>query len=389
MASAGPMAGGPMAQGGAQGPAGQRENDPLLGEKAKAEGQAAARREKALRMRKQAGNLAAEAFTAMVPWSMFVVLSICWTFLFHASPGSLIGLSSIVALIFLVLLIISCGFGHLSVGGRQLHVGETGNGPYAQPRFFVMCLLGICGGILTGYYNYDSGFRDYWSFFEHWQYSNVWPDEPAAAHRDAAAIVFAEGSRPDAASSSSFTSGHHSYCAAPVRMSGTGNAHRIQYWAVGVDCCSSDPLEFKCDDADSLTARAGLVVYNRTHVYDWYLTRDMDFFEKAARMATAKYGIASVEEPIFLRWSQDIESQNNHIFTAAMLLLFKAAIFTLPVFILVELGLHRAQALSELGYKKMKKGSGPNMQSEASRKKGSPAAKKSASGAAASPAAGP
>jgi hypothetical protein len=67
-------------------------------------------------------------------------------------------------------------------------------------------------------------------------------------------------------------------------MSGQARSHKIQYWAVGRDCCATQPSTFSCGDAELPAARAGLVVYNRTRVYDFLVPRDVDFYEEAARI---------------------------------------------------------------------------------------------------------
>eukprot|EP00929_Paragymnodinium_shiwhaense_P007347 TRINITY_DN111251_c0_g1_i1.p1 TRINITY_DN111251_c0_g1~~TRINITY_DN111251_c0_g1_i1.p1 ORF type:complete len:454 (+),score=93.33 TRINITY_DN111251_c0_g1_i1:133-1494(+) len=316
-------------------------------------------------MRKQAGEsghgIWGEAALAVAPWALFVLTSATWSFFWHGSSGILGVATVVLLLLLLVRMLISLGLGDVKVFGKPLGKPPAlRHGPnaaaWAHPRLFAVCMLGVASGALVGYYNHQSGVRDYWAYYEHWQYTNVWPDEPAAAHRDASAIVFAEGARPDPSRSAMYTVGHHAYCAAPVRLAGQAGGSNVQYFAVGKDCCGRDPQVFSCGDAGSLAARAGLVVYDRTTFYDFLLARDYDFYQQASQIAIAKYGLAAAGTPIFLHWTTDIEWANSRIVWDAWIFLLKLDVLSLPLLILLELGVSRASAIARSGYGRVRKG---------------------------------
>lgn len=316
-------------------------------------------------MRKKAGEthlgIWGEAALAVAPWGLFCLTSCLWSFFWHGSSG-ILGVTTVLGLLLLLVrLLMSFGLGDLKVFGRKLGnpppVRHTPNAhAWAHPRLFISCMLGVSLGAAVGYYNYQSGVVDYWSFFEHWHYTNVWPEEPAAAHRDASAIVFSEGAQPDASKSAVFTVGHHAYCAAPIRMVGQAGGNGVQFFAVGRDCCSRQPIGFTCGAAGNPAARAGLVVYNRTNFYDFLLSRDFEFYQEAAAIATARFQLAAATTPIFLTWTSDIEWSNSRIVWNAWLFLLKTAVLTLPLLVVLELGISRASAVARAGYGGFRKG---------------------------------
>lgn len=173
----------------------------------------------------------------------------------------------------------------------------------------LLCAIAVVLGALAGGVAYCSGAIDYWAFDEHWQYTNVWPTELAAAHRDASALVFAQGTAPDARKVAGYTVGGHTYCVAPITMRVSLGIPDIQYWAAGRDCCEGDE-RFTCDDAGLDSARAGLVLRNRTfEFYSAFVTHEVDYYAEAARHARVKFNIVSTEEqPIFVRWVWDLDA---------------------------------------------------------------------------------
>jgi len=316
-------------------------------------------------MRRKAGEerlgLWGEAALAVAPWGLFCITSCMWSFFWHGSSGILSVLTVLGLLLLVLRVLISTGFGDYKVFGKKLgrppapRLGPNAHA-WAHPRLFIACILAVVSGAAVGYYNYHSYVRDYWAFHEHWHYTNVWPEEPAAAHRDASAIVFAEGARPDASKSAVYTVGHHSFCAAPIRMLGQGGGANVQYFAVGIDCCSRQPQVFDCGAAQNEAARAGVVVYNRTNFYDFLIAPEYPFYQKAAEIATARFQLASTAKPIFLLWTSDIEWENARIVWNAWKFLLWVAVLALPLLVVLELGISRASAIARAGYGRSRKG---------------------------------
>lgn len=201
------------------------------------------------------------------------------------------------------------------------------------------CLLSVVLGALAGGVAYCSGAIDYWAFDEHWQYTNVWPTELASAHRDASALVFAQGTVPDVQKAVGYTMGGHTYCVAPVTMRDIDlGIPDIQYWAAGRDCCEGDE-RFTCDDASLDSARAGLVLRNRTKTfYSAFVTHEVDYYAEAVRRAKVKFNIISTEEqPIFVRWVWDLDAGRVDFWSRSRRVAFEIVLGYLPVCIVMGL----------------------------------------------------
>jgi hypothetical protein len=201
----------------------------------------------------------------------------------------------------------------------------------------LLCAIAVVLGALAGGVAYCSGAIDYWAFDEHWQYTNVWPTELASAHRDASALVFAQGTAPDVQKGVGYTMGGHTYCVAPITMRDLGIPD-IQYWAAGRDCCEGDE-RFTCDDASLDTARAGLVLRNRTRTfYSAFVTHEVDYYAEAARHAKVKFNIISTEEqPIFVRWVWDLDAGRVDFWSRSRRVAFEIVLGYLPVSIVLSL----------------------------------------------------
>lgn len=203
----------------------------------------------------------------------------------------------------------------------------------------LLCLIAVVLGALAGGVAYCSGAIDYWAFDEHWQYTNVWPTELASAHRDASALVFAQGTVPDVQKGSGYTMGGHTYCVAPITMRDINlGIPDIQYWAAGRDCCEENE-RFTCDDASLDSARAGLVLRNRTRTfYSAFVTHEVDYYAEAARRAKVKFNIASTEEePIFVRWVWDLDAGRVDFWSRSRRVAFEIVLGYLPVSIVLSL----------------------------------------------------
>lgn len=205
----------------------------------------------------------------------------------------------------------------------------------AYALFLIACTA-IFGSIVGGY-NYAVNVSDYWAFNSHRQYTNVWPDESAAAHRDASAMVFAEGSRPDPKLAASYFSGTRSYCVAPVSMKYAAlTTTDVQYWAVGADCCKgAGGANFACGDALIPSARSGMVVYERSSFFHDLSIQETTFYHQAVEMAKARHNIRSAEHPVFVRWVKDLDMGRQAFWSAAWSFWGQAALISLPVCLLM------------------------------------------------------
>lgn len=205
-----------------------------------------------------------------------------------------------------------------------------------QTVMLLLCLLATAAGVLAGSWNYTraGGVGDYWALGEHRQYTNVWPDELADAHRDASVMVFSKGAKLEPRMLSAYkASNGETYCVVPITSShldysGTFN---VQYFAAGKGCCSYDT--FTCGDALDKEAHSGLVIYNKTDLIHNLLfgRQDLDYYLQAAEMTTGKFGVQHAKQPIFLEWAADVDSAVIHRWFRSQRYCLCASMLALPL----------------------------------------------------------
>jgi hypothetical protein len=122
-----------------------------------------------------------------------------------------------------------------------------------------LCILSIVLGCLSGLYNYWTHMYLYWSYDEAATYTNVLPTEPANARQDAGKIFFSTTARVDTSRAVGYKVGT-TYCVAPILDNTQAGMHpTVQYWAAGIDCCTSRG-DFHCDDTWNPKSHSGMVL---------------------------------------------------------------------------------------------------------------------------------
>lgn len=266
----------------------------------------------------------------LIPWFVFLLTSLLTMLLWHPAPWLT---RSLCVLSFALCLLLAM----LSASALRLQMGCA----------FLACALAVALGSAVGLYNYYVHALVYWTYDDHHQYANVWPSEPAAAHRDASAVVFAEGTGLDLRLAGSFKGAYSTFCVVPVARRGAVELDmgEIQYWAVGRDCCPGG--KFFCGAAQDPVAHGGLVVYDRKHPFSGFVAMDTDMYMQAVHAAGARFGIASAERPLFIRWTMDLDSERKLFLRRAWLAWLGWGLITLPLWLLLSPGmvtLQQAQA---------------------------------------------
>merc|ERR1719321_2147080 len=164
---------------------------------------------------------------------------------------------------------------------------------------FVACIAGVALGV----YNYHENMFAYWSYLNNGVYTNLLPSESADSHKDAGKIFFSDDSKVDTSKAVGYKDGPV-YCVAPV-LDDVPIA-KVQYWAVGQDCCSQR-ADFNCDDSWSPKAHSGVVILESN---DW-LPSHRDAYMKGVKLAEATYDLVSAKDPIFVRWVAEPETVMN------------------------------------------------------------------------------
>jgi hypothetical protein len=194
----------------------------------------------------------------------------------------------------------------------------------------ILCSFGVALAIVSGMANYSWHMAPYWAYEESRVYHNVRGDEPAAAHADAGKIFFSESAQIDATKAVGFKKGQ-TYCVAPILEGSSGT--RVEYWAVGVDCCALRG-DFQCGDAGAegtAAAHGGVVVMDNSFLSS---ASHFEYFAKAVKEAEAANDLISDSEPLYLYWVKDPDAVQAGMFTkgttsallySALFLLFNAA----------------------------------------------------------------
>lgn len=195
--------------------------------------------------------------------------------------------------------------------------------------------LYMLGGILAvlafsiGITNYHTFYAPYVDAKMGQEYHALRASSSARAHRDGGLLNFEQKTLVDSTRSLGLLSHGTSYCVAPVLDVDTEQAvssspsspsllpHKIQFWAVGMDCCGARGY-FACDDSTVVGARKAFVYHRAEDRLESKLfepNSHYDEFLRAVEAAKALYGITSATEPVLVRWvrnPREILAQELH-----------------------------------------------------------------------------
>lgn len=241
-------------------------------------------------------------------WAVFSVVCLLFGLSYHNSK---VEVWSMVLLVIGVLIIV------IATSWRSWNESHTAR---ASIIIAMWMLAAVVMGTLVGLFSYDCCIGEYWLSQRLEARENVLPSEPAGAYANAGEIVFADEARVDASKSVGFKDSS-TYCVAPVASDAPLDT--VQFWAAGMDCCGARG-SFVCDDSWNPKAHAGVVILNvsnhlmRSDTYAKYL--------KAIKLAEVTYAIASVKEPILVRWVANPDQVQLNVWRAGFGVLLAAII---------------------------------------------------------------
>jgi len=199
-------------------------------------------------------------------------------------------------------------------------------------RFFYLvlcfsCTAAIFSGALVGTYSYDNfGYFSY-MLSNTRLYDNVLPSESTDFVTDAGRINFAKEARLDQGRAVGFAAEDgHLYCAAPI-VSDAVDIQKVEFWAVGKDCCELQG-SFTCDAAGDSSARGGIIMLDGASGV--FSSSYRAQYDDARRKAQAIHGFQAATSPLYLRWATT-EQMSSLIHTydneAAIFLVAATAIY--------------------------------------------------------------
>lgn len=230
-----------------------------------------------------------------------LVIPICMVTMYHAFP------TTVLSLVFIWI----C----FALAPWAFHAGGAVASDISGPLLTVMMFMSVCLAFLNGvrcYYYHAQPLRQLMISRE---YQGVYPELPASVFPDAAYLEFTGNAHIDVSKGvalQSLDSGLSTFCAAPIVAD--GSTGRLDFWAIGVDCCGENGDKFDCHDAGDPTVKTGWVLPNKledylfTQIGSYVVPSDQrrDLFSRALIKAEATHGIVTPgENAIFLRWTKD------------------------------------------------------------------------------------
>lgn len=154
---------------------------------------------------------------------------------------------------------------------------------------FFSIAFAFVSAVCLGFINYDLHLSSFTELEHLNAYNNVDPAIMRGAQMmDAGIVKFSNSSRVDVSKSTAFANKHR-YCVAPI-MQGEVAPQSYDFWAVGVDCCSTKG-DFSCGEINT----------NAHNALRWMRDEERAFFRLAVQQAEASYKIKAAH-PLFFTW---------------------------------------------------------------------------------------
>lgn len=178
----------------------------------------------------------------------------------------------------------------------------------------ILCLTAVVIALVVGVWAEVSSLQEYGRLNRGGSYFNVLPSELAYGKDDATTLVFTNQTKVDLSRTYGYiyaaASSTHTYCVAPVGMSSSGTEKRVQYFAVGEDCCGFDS-DFKCISS-AKSAHAGIVLPQTLRNSAGYI--------EAIRGAEALYGFKAADGYLLVKWMENPVGYRDKLWNQAFYL---------------------------------------------------------------------
>jgi len=239
-------------------------------------------------------NIVPVVIAILVPWALFCVMFWVQSFEWHYKDHSLVNM--VEGLGFLVVV----ASGIYALGSVKQKAAKD---PKREPNWFIFMfvanLFAFLAAMLLGDINYFKHMQPYYDIMNLNTYTSVDPSVLRGQMvMDAGRIIFTQKSRLDVSKSVGFKN-QDTYCVAPITIGNSTTSlqelRSYDFWAVGINCCSSEGADFHCGQFNNPNAHGGL----RLMAND-----QRSFFRLAVQQAEAAYGVKAMH-PLFFEWVQD------------------------------------------------------------------------------------
>lgn len=198
-------------------------------------------------------------------------------------------------------------------------VGYLGKGQFGYPVFGlgVLCLFATVAAMLVGIYGWNNYTEQYWWTTTGPSYNGLMPTDIAQAYSDAAVLRFTtdnstvDGVAVDHMRSAGYRDGGI-FCVAPILNAAATQASltRVQYWAIGIDCCDNVG-NFYCDDSRMHTASYAVVMLNGGMPC---VGCNADKFRAAVEKAENLFGFVTASGALHVRWMSDANTFSSSLY---------------------------------------------------------------------------
>mmetsp|Transcript_20802 Transcript_20802/g.44431 ORF Transcript_20802/g.44431 Transcript_20802/m.44431 type:complete len:408 (+) Transcript_20802:65-1288(+) len=219
----------------------------------------------------------------LVPWLLMVVVLLSFL---HGGAYGYYGSLVVIGAILLPLILLYIRYTYQQDRWTEVVLG-------------ILCLIASVIGLSVGSYAVLRSLSEYHRLSQGASYNNVLPDETGAGKLDATAITFTDWTFVDTSKSFGYVDIQQEaatkYCIAPI-SDGSSIQQRIQFWAVGVNCCQARS-GFSCFANGQPSAHAGLVLPQDSH--------QSAGFKVAVRGALAAYDLTAGDNYLLVEWHED------------------------------------------------------------------------------------
>lgn len=243
-------------------------------------------------------NVIAILISLFVPWLLFCAVFSVRSFSVRVSDPAV---ASSVVLCAVLLIITAAALAYQSLQ-KKWH-GDPRYEPMWYIFLFVTMLLALILALILGEYNWNKTFSGHYGMAHLNEYSYVDPSRMRGQQiMDAGTVHFIQGTALDTRLALGFRN-NDVYCASPISV-GAAPLASYDFWAVGLNCCSGSPGDFKCGDYQNTQSAGGLRLMN---------DGQRAYYRLAVQQAEAMFNIRA-DHPLFFHWVADPDAEKDALY---------------------------------------------------------------------------